>query len=184
MTQIIYKRAKTEEELQQILDLQSDNIKILLSNEAIKTEGFVSVKHTFDVLKRMNDACPHVIATHDGNVIGYALCMLNAFRNDVPELIPMFEYMDSIIASKNLSELCYLIMGQICIDKAYRKQGIFKRLYYYFKDELKSDFDAVITEVNSKNNRSSRAHRAIGFEILDVHTEGGEVWELMIWKWT
>ncbi|MDO5978626.1 GNAT family N-acetyltransferase [Flavivirga spongiicola] len=184
MAQIVYKRAETEEELQQILDLQQVNIKLLLSNDTIKAEGFVSVKHTFDVLKRMNDACPHIIATHKGKVIGYALCMLNAFRNDVPTLIPMFEYMDSIIASKNLSTLCYLIMGQVCIDKAYRKQGIFKRLYQYFKTELESDFDAVITEVNSKNIRSSEAHRAVGFSILDVHTEAGEDWELIIWKWT
>ena len=183
MTQIVYKRAETEEELQQILDLQQLNIKLLLPNDTIKTEGFVSVKHTFDVLKRMNDACPHIIATHKENIIGYALCMLNAFRNDVPTLIPMFEYMDSIIASKNLSALRYLIMGQICIDKAYRKQGVFKKLYHYFRDELKSDFDAVITEVNSKNTRSSEAHRAVGFNILDTHTEAGEDWELIIWKW-
>lgn len=184
MSQIVYKRAETEEELQQILDLQHINAKTLLSNDTIKTEGFVSVKHPFDVLKRMNDACPHVIATHKGKVIGYALCMLNAFRNDVPTLIPMFEYMDGIMVSKNLSELHYLIMGQICIDRGYRKQGIFKKLYHYFRDELKSDFDAVITEVNSKNRRSSEAHQAVGFHILDVHTEAGEDWELIIWKWT
>ncbi len=184
MSQIVYKRAETEGELLQILEIQRANIKLLLSEEAIKTEGFVSVKHTFDVLKRMNDACPHIIATHKEKVVGYALCMLNAFRNDVPALIPMFEYMDGIIESKNLSELHYLIMGQICIDKAYRKQGIFKKMYQCFKDELKSDFDAVVTEVDSKNNRSSEAHRAVGFEILDVHTEAGEDWELMIWKWT
>ncbi|MDD7884701.1 GNAT family N-acetyltransferase [Flavivirga sp. 57AJ16] len=183
MLQIVYKRAESEGELQQILDLQQLNVKQLLSNDTIKTEGFVSVKHTFDVLKRMNDACPHVIATHKGKVIGYALCMLNAFRKDVPTLIPMFEYMDGIIVSKNLSALRYLIMGQICIDKAYRKQGVFKGLYQYFKTELESDFDAVITEVNSKNSRSSQAHRAVGFNILDVHTEGGEDWELIIWKW-
>ncbi|GAA3632590.1 GNAT family N-acetyltransferase [Flavivirga jejuensis] len=183
MNQFVYKRAETKEELQQILNLQDVNAKPSLSNETLKTEGFVSVKHSFDVLKRMNDACPHVIVTHKGNVIGYALCMLNAFRNDVPALIPMFDYMDRIIASKNLSNLHYLIMGQICIDKEYRRQGIFKKLYYFFKDELESDFDAVITEVNSKNTRSSEAHRAVGFNLLDAHTEAGEDWELIIWKW-
>ncbi|NMH87430.1 GNAT family N-acetyltransferase [Flavivirga algicola] len=183
MSNIIYKRVETERELLQILEIQRANVKLLLSDEVIKTEGFVSVKHTFDVLKRMNDACPHIIATHKEKVVGYALCMLNAFRNDVPTLIPMFEYMDGIIESKKLSKLHYLIMGQICIDKAYRKQGIFKKMYQYFKDELKSDFDAVVTEVNSKNARSSKAHQAVGFNILDVHTEEGEDWELMIWKW-
>ncbi len=183
MPHIVYKRAETDAELQQILNLQRANIKPSLSNEALKTEGFVSITHPFDVLKRMNDACPHVIAIDKEKVVGYALCMLNAFRNDVPSLIPMFEYMDGIITSKNLSELHYLIMGQICIDKGYRRQGIFKKLYYYFRDELKSGFDAVVTEVNSKNTRSSEAHRAVGFNILDLHTEAGEDWELMIWKW-
>ncbi|MDO5971556.1 GNAT family N-acetyltransferase [Flavivirga aquimarina] len=183
MSQIVYKRAETDEELRQILNLQHANIKLSLASEAMKTEGFVSVKHTFDVLKRMNSACPHIIVKHEEKVIGYALCMLNAFRNDVPTLIPMFDYMDGIIASKNLSELHYLIMGQTCIDKAYRKQGIFKKLYHFFKDELKSDFDAVVTEVNSKNIRSLQAHLAVGFNTLDVHTEAGEDWELIIWKW-
>ena len=183
MTQIVYKRAETEEELRQILNLQLVNIKSTLSNETMKAEGFVSVTHTFDALKRMNDACPHIIASHEGNVIGYALCMLNAFRNDVPALKPMFEYMDGIIISKGLSELRYLIMGQICIDKAYRKQGVFRKLYECFRDELNPDFDAVITVVKSKNIRSSEAHGAIGFSTLDVHTEAGEDWELIIWKW-
>lgn len=184
MPQIIYKRAETEEELQQILDLQRVNIKSSLSNKVLKKEGFVSVEHTFDVLKRMNDACPHILVKDQEKVIGYALCMLHAFRNDVPALIPMFEYMDSIITSKNLSELRYLIMGQTCIDKAYRKQGVFKKMYHYFKGELESGFDAVVTEVNSKNRRSSEAHSAVGFNLLDVHTEAGEDWELIIWKWT
>ncbi len=181
--QIIFKRAETDEELQQILDLQYINTKKLLSNEAINKEGFVTVRHSFDVLKRMNNACRHVIVTHDGRVIGYALCMLNAFREDVPQLKAMFEYMDGILVSKGLSELHYVVMGQICIDKTYRKQGIFKKLYNVFKEELKSDFDAVITEVSSKNSRSSKAHLATGFKILDVHTEDEEDWELMIWKW-
>ncbi|AUP79165.1 GNAT family N-acetyltransferase [Flavivirga eckloniae] len=184
MIQIVYKRAETDEELQQILDLQQVNIKSSLSNDTMKSEGFVSVTHTLDVLKRMNEACPHIIVKHKGKVVGYALCMLNAFRNDVPALKPMFEYMDGIIRSKNLSELRYLIMGQICIDKEYRKQGVFRNLYRCYREELSPNFDAVITEVNSKNIRSSKAHHAIGFEPLDVHTEAGEDWELIIWKWT
>jgi ribosomal protein S18 acetylase RimI-like enzyme len=183
MTRIVYKRAETPEELQQILNLQRLNIKQSLSDNALKNEGFVSVEHTFDVLKRMNDACPHIIATANGQVVGYALCMLNAFRKDVPILEPMFVYMDTIIESKGLLDLKYLIMGQVCIDKDYRRQGLFKKLYLQFKAELKPDFDAVITEVNAKNKRSSDAHKAIGFQILDEHTEGGEEWELIIWKW-
>ncbi|MCC1485291.1 GNAT family N-acetyltransferase [Winogradskyella immobilis] len=183
MVEVIYKRAETSEELQQILELQQRNIKAVLKDSTIKTEGYVTVEHTFDVLKRMNDACPHIIAKANGVVVGYALCMLETFRDDVLILKPMFEYMDTIIESKNLLRLKYLIMGQICIDKTFRKQGLFKKLYTHFKIELESDFDAVITEVNTKNTRSSKAHKSVGFEVLDEHTENGEDWELIIWKW-
>jgi len=183
MRTVVYKRVESDEELHQILELQHINVKQSLSLNEIKSEGFVSVKHRFDVLKRMNNACPHIIATHNNKVIGYALCMLNAFRNDVPILIPMFDYMDTVLEKRELSRLKYLVMGQVCINKEYRKQGVFRQLYKTLKEELSPDFDAIITEVNSKNRRSSEAHQAIGFEILDEHMEDGEDWELIIWKW-
>ena len=183
MEEIIFKRADTSEELMQILNLQRFNIKQSLSKDAIKKEGFVTVSHSFEVLKRMNDASPHILAKADDKVIAYALCMLNSFRNDVPILAPMFNHMDTIMESKGLLSLNYLIMGQICIDKTYRKQGLFKRLYHYFKTELQSQFDAVITEVSIKNTRSLEAHKAVGFQVLDQHTVDGQDWELIIWRW-
>ena len=177
-----YRRASSDEELYQILEIQKQNLKTVLSETDKQSEGFVTVNHTFEVLKRMNDSCPHCIAKYGDKVIGYALCMLNEFRNDVPELIGMFEYMDGILESKDLSQLNYFIMGQVCIDKSYRKQGLFKGLYGFLKQELKEDFDAVVTEVNIKNTRSSLAHKAVGFQLLDQHTEDGEDWELIIMK--
>ncbi|MDO1502351.1 GNAT family N-acetyltransferase [Winogradskyella maritima] len=181
-TEITYHRAYTDEELHQILEIQKQNLKVVLSETDKQSEGFVSVDHTFDALKRMNDACPHMIAKSGGQVVGYALCMLNEFRDDVPELIEMFNYMDGILEEKGLDEINYLIMGQICIDKHFRKRGIFRGLYAFLTTELQSEFDALVTEVNVKNRRSSEAHKAVGFELLDVHTEGGEDWELIILK--
>lgn len=183
MVEVIYKRAETSNELQQILELQQRNIKAVLTDNTIKTEGYVTVEHSFEILKRMNDACPHIIATVNENVVGYALCMLNAFRHDVPILEPMFAYIDKIMVFRGLINLKYLIMGQICIDSAYRRKGIFRGLYHHFKTELKADFDAVITEVNAKNIRSFEAHKSIGFQTLDTHVEHEDVWKLIIWRW-
>ena len=73
---ITYHRASTDKELLEILDIQKKNLKVALSENDKKSEGFVSVDHTFEVLKRMNLACPHVIAKSDEKVVGYALCML------------------------------------------------------------------------------------------------------------
>jgi GNAT superfamily N-acetyltransferase len=181
-TKFTYQRVTSDEELYEILELQKQNLKVALSDIDKQIEGFVTVDHTFEVLKRMNDKCSHCIAKYDGKVIGYALCMLNEFRGDVPELISMFNYMDKIIESKGLATLNYFIMGQVCIDKVYRGQGVFRELYSFLKLELSKDYDAVVTEVSAKNVRSSEAHKAIGFELLDKHTEAGEDWELIMMK--
>ncbi|WP_411765962.1 N-acetyltransferase [Winogradskyella sp. A3E31] len=177
---IKYRRASSDKDLHQILNLQKKNLKLALSEQDKESEGFVSVDHEFGVLKRMNDACAHIIAISEEKIVGYTLCMLTTFKNDVPELITMFNHLDGLLDSKGLSSLNYFIMGQVCIDKNFRKKGVFRGLYNFMKSELKSEFDAVITEVNVKNRRSSDAHKAIGFEALDIRSEGSEDWELII----
>ena len=52
-----------EEELKQILDLQRTNLPRQLSAEEIAAEGFVTVEHTLDVLKRMHAIAPSIIET-------------------------------------------------------------------------------------------------------------------------
>ena len=92
---IIYKRAETNEELQQILELQRTNIPASISEEEKKKEGFVTVHHTFEILKAMNDKCTHVIAKYNDEVVGYALCMLKEFKEDIEVLKPMFQKIDA-----------------------------------------------------------------------------------------
>ncbi|NNC95169.1 MAG: N-acetyltransferase, partial [Chitinophagales bacterium] len=68
-----FKRADAKEELQQILKLQRANLPAAVSSEVQKTEGFVTVEHTLDMLKRMNQACAHFVVKSDEDVVGYAL---------------------------------------------------------------------------------------------------------------
>ncbi|NNE31786.1 MAG: GNAT family N-acetyltransferase [Winogradskyella sp.] len=182
-TEIIYKRVSTDKELDQILDLQHSNLKHSLTEDLKQKEGFVSVEHTFEVLKKMNSACPHFIAKQNDRVIGYALCMLNTYREDVPVLQSMFNHIDEVLASKNMDDLQYLIMGQICIDKAHRGKGLFRKLYRNYRSALQKNYDALITEVNARNKRSLEAHLSVGFEVLDSHVDHNENWELIIWRW-
>ena len=74
-------------------------------------------------------------------------------------------------------------MGQICVDKNYRKQGIFRGLYRFYKEELQHQFDYLITEVAAINLRSMQAHEAVGFKIIDTYQEDGIVWNIMLWDW-
>ncbi len=175
MEQIQYKRAQTTNELYQILELQRTNIPSAISLEERNNEGFVTVHHTYDILKAMNDKCPHVIATHNEKVIAYALCMIRAFKNDIAILRPMFKQIEnSLTADKS-----YIIMGQICVAKAYRKQGVFRGLYSFMEKEMRSHFDLIITEVDKKNKRSMNAHYAIGFKLLHSYTADKHDWNLI-----
>ncbi len=127
----------------------------------------------------MNDTCAHIIAKHQEKIVGYALCMLKEFKNNVEVLKPMFHQIDNCLESNQT----YMTMGQICIDKTYRKQGIFRGLYHYMKQQLQSEFDMVITEVDINNTRSVNAHYAIGFKDLKFYNSNNQEWVLIFWDW-
>ena len=175
---ITYKRATLDTELKQVLDIQKRNVKKAISETESEKEGFITVGHTFNILKKMNNACPHILAMDGAIVAGYALVMLRSFKNEMPILIPMFKTADILLKGKN-----YVTMGQICIDKPYRKQGIFKGLYQFYKQELSTTFDCLFTEVATKNSRSLEAHKAVGFKVLKTQITDGTSWEMIHWDW-
>lgn len=175
ITDITYHRVHSKEELEAILKLQKANSKVSLSFSEQVSDGFVTVNHSLELLERMNSHCAHIIAKHEGRVVGYALCMLESFRNDIPILIPMFTEIDKVVTT----DLRYIVMGQICISKSYRGQGIFRGLYDYMATELQSDFDMIVTEVDTSNIRSSAAHRWVGFKVLDTYRANDHDWELI-----
>lgn len=175
---IIYCRASTDEELNQILRLQKLNLATALTNSEKEEDGFVTVDHTIDILKQMNDSCPHVIAKHGNQVVGYTLCMHTKFADGIEILKPMFKELDRVLSNNDK----LIVMGQVCVDKLYRKRGIFRGLYNYMRQELKETFDYIITEVDAKNTRSLNAHLAIGFNILKKFNADHTDWVIISLK--
>ena len=102
-----------------------------------------------------------------------------SFNEDIDVLKPMFFQIEKKI-DPNLK---YIVMGQICIAKEFRKMGIFKGLYNYMEEQLSPKYNAVITEVDIKNTRSMRAHLNSGFSFLKKYKADGHNWNLMIKRW-
>lgn len=177
---IIYKRANTNEELKQILQLQKNNLPLTISEIEKKKEGFVTAQHDLKILNAMNNKCAHVIAKSNDRVVGYALCMLKEFKEDITVLRPMFKKIEDCLKNNET----YIVMGQICIDKTFRKQGIFKKMYQYMRQQLQLDFDMIITEVDQKNIRSLNAHYAVGFKLLNSYNSNQQDWALISWDWS
>jgi predicted GNAT superfamily acetyltransferase len=170
---IAYTTAKTTEELLQILSLQNINRKSSVTTAEMEQEGFVTVIHDLDLLRRMNEACAHIIAKDNDTVVGYALRMESHFKNEIPVLQPMFEELERIHMQN------YIAMGQICISKTHRKQGIFRGLYEAMKKASYPKYAYITTEVDATNSRSLGAHYAVGFEKVCTYHSLGQDWDLI-----
>ena len=106
---------------------------------------------------------------------GYALCLHPDLAGLIPGLRPMFRELKAL---ENPPK-DFRVMGQICIASSFRRQGLFRGLYEHFKKNVAPL--PVITEVARSNKRSLKAHSAIGFKTVAIHSEGGETWEVLCW---
>jgi GNAT superfamily N-acetyltransferase len=185
MSSIQFTTAHSEKDLLGIIELQKNNIAPHLTTEEIQSQGFLTVVHTLEDLSKMNDIEQHIIGKDGDKVIAYTLAMTVHSKNDLPILFPMFEKFEKIVyLDKPVSEFNYIIVGQACVDKEYRGQGILDKCYEVFKNNFERKYDFAITEISCRNTRSLRAHQRIGFNEVFIYTAPDlEEWSVVIWEW-
>ena len=177
--------AASVQDLQNILELQGENMKMRLTPQEIDGEGFITVRHSLEQLKIMQNLVPQVIATDEKQLAGYALVMGRELKNSIPVLIPMFDLLDTLTYhSRPVRSLNYYVMGQICVRKSHRGRGVFRQLYRAHRELLSKDYDCCITEVSTSNFRSMRAHLAVGFQLLHTFKDAFYEWNIVLWDWT
>ncbi|GAA0879120.1 hypothetical protein GCM10009119_20880 [Algoriphagus jejuensis] len=181
---IQFKPAESPEELQGILGLQHSNLPKNISATEKSEQGFVTVNHSYEQLLEMNAIAPHLIAKEDGRVIGYVLAMTKASKALVPVLVPMFRQFDRVnFGGKLVADFDYMVIGQICVDKNHRGQGIFDRMYEAYGALFSERFDFAITEIAVSNVRSIKAHQRVGFEVIHEFSDETEDWVIVAWDW-
>ena len=177
---------KSDDDVRGILALQQKNLKKNLTPEQIQSQGFLTVEHKFSVLKAMNDAQPSVIVKDGDTVVAYCLAMFPQFRNDVPELIALFDTIDDIdYDGQTLKDFKYVVMGQVCVGEGYRGMGFFDGMYQKLREELSAKFELCVTDISTNNTRSLKAHARVGFiPVKDFHDAIlDEVWRVVVWNW-
>jgi ribosomal protein S18 acetylase RimI-like enzyme len=184
-TTVTIKLADTEAELNQVLALQDANHKDNLSAENRKENGFVTVRHSQELLKKMNAAAGQVIAKDGAGVVGYALVMLKEISPLIPVLMPMFEMFNTLSYNgRVLSSYKYYVMGQICVAESHRGQGVFQQLYDGHRKFYSNQFELCLTEVSSSNTRSMRAHEKVGFRTIHSFEDNTDRWNILAWDWS
>jgi ribosomal protein S18 acetylase RimI-like enzyme len=196
--------ACSDNDLRGILALQAANLPGALSPEERRSQGFVTLRHDFELLREMNSPWAHLIATpvptsdppeqagpkrlgldpgqapgpsRPTEIAAYALVMLPTFRDRFPILHPMFNELASLsYQGRPLDEFSWYVMGQVCVAKPHRGRGLVTRLYDAHRAQMSPSFDLMITEVDEANPRSVRAHERAGFEILHSYSSEGKEW--------
>jgi ribosomal protein S18 acetylase RimI-like enzyme len=166
-----------DQDLEQILELQRQNLARNVPPGEIISQGFVTVEHTLDVLRRMHALSPSIVAKDGDALAGYALVMPVECRPFVPILEPMFQRLDALGVQR------FYVMGQICVGKPWRARGVFDLLYQAHRRHLRAAYDCVATEVATRNTRSMRAHERVGFTVLERYRDATDEWALLCWDW-
>ena len=185
MEEIFYKTCTLKKELEGILLLQNENHYSKLSKEEIASEGFLTCTHNIKLLSEFNNIAPHIIAVSNDKVVAYLLTMTSIAEDQMPILKPMFlEFKKVFYNTKYIADYNYLIVGQVCVGKGFRGQGVLEKCYQLYKTVYKNRFDFAITEIDVRNQRSLKAHLKLGFkEIHRYYSAEGEEWSIVVLDW-
>lgn len=169
----------SDRDLEGILSLQ-------VASRAPTADGFVTVVHTLDVLRKMNALVPSVVARdRHGLIVAYALTMLRETSALLPILDSMFAEIDQLPPGSLTGGLNprWYVMGQIAVAPSHRGSGVFDALYAGHRELYRDRYDMVFTEVSTRNARSLRAHERVGFQTVKIYRDEVDEWALIAWQW-
>ena len=172
------------DELVGIRDLQALNLRKNIDAATALSDGFLTAEYTMEYLQHMHDASPSIIAKDGNQVVGYALVATKAVREGHDLMADLFNVIDTkYYKGKSLKEVNYVVVGQLCVAKGYRGQGLVKRMYDYYRDCYAKEYEYLITDVAQANTRSLNAHKKSGFIVIDTLEYGGIGWDIVLWDW-
>jgi hypothetical protein len=181
---ITIKPVSSKEELLQIKELQDQNLRKNLSPGEAASEGFLSAEYSIQVLEKMHDQRPSIIAVDGANLAGYALVTLKSVAHLHPLLDDLFNTIDkTFYNSQPLINSRYVVVGQLCVAREYRGRNLVQCMYNEFRQQLINEFDYCITDVAEANLRSLKAHLRSGFKVIDQLGYGGIKWNIVLWDW-
>ena len=178
------KTVSSHEELVGIKKLLEANLKQNLSPEERASQGFVTCDYSIEFLTTIQQKHPSIIAVDQGEVVGYALVVtrdskhLHPLIEDLVNKFPQYTYNNT-----PLDQLNFCMVGQLCVGKSHRGQGLVQSLYHGYRDHYNHLFDYLITDVDTLNTRSLKAHQNTGFQVVGQLEFGQAQWNLVVWEW-
>ena len=175
---------RTFNQLKEVKNLQSKNLKSNLSSTTKFSDGFLTASYSISFLKSITKKSPSIIAEAEGEIVGYLLASTkDSTKGDEFLKNLIMKINQKVYKSKQLSKLDFIIVAQLCVAATHRAQGIVKKMYTLFKNKYSSVYPFCLTVVDIENKRSVRAHLNEGFKIIDSIKMGNSEAFIIIWDW-
>lgn len=160
MTSILF---PTFDNINQIIDLNKKYLIGYLTEEQ-KQNGFIRIEYGKDDLQQIITNKEIVIATGKEKVIGYYLigrksgkAALNYQKNKAISLFATKE-----ILFDNIGYGC-----QVCIDEAFRNNGLFGQMLIALTKQVKDKYSHLLCSVSNDNIVSMKTHLNNGWQVID-----------------
>lgn len=175
---------QTESELDLIYDLNLRNLKANLSEAERREQGFVTWLYTPQLLRQLHRLAPSVITMDGDRLAGYALVTLKEAASFHTDLAALFQNLAPLLyKGQPLLSHSFYCMGQVCVAKDFRGQGVFDQLYSGHKKNYSQQYRLLVTEISTANHRSQKAHERVGFTTIYTLQDQLDNWNVVVWDW-
>ncbi|HUM53418.1 MAG TPA: GNAT family N-acetyltransferase, partial [Chitinophagales bacterium] len=147
----------------QILALNSKYLINHLSDTE-KLNGFIRIEYDREDIEKIIDHKEIVIATVNEKVVGYYLV---GKRSEKIELEQQ-KVMSLILHDSGKFEYKRIGFGcQVCIDKAFRNNGLFGQMLIELVNALSEKYTHLLCTISDDNNISMKTHLKNGWKLMD-----------------
>lgn len=129
-----------------------------LSSEE-RQQGFLSAEFTLRQIAHMAGDLGIIVALESGRVVGF-MCASGCDWDDQPAVVKgMLAELDRVdLQGRPLKSQRLFVYGPVCIDRAYRGQGLLRAMYRSLGSEVAGMYDGGVSFVAESNPRSLNAH--------------------------
>src|SRR3990167_4245127 len=176
---MLFRRAQCDD-FEQIVALQNQHLLTAIDQSDL-ANGFLATAYTVEQLMTMNRDMCVVVCEQDQLIRGYlGSCNLQFFQQ-FPVVSAMLCRLDTLMYRGQPLDLSRLyVANPVCIDAAYRGQGVYIALCQKLFEYLPKQYDIAVTLIPVENKRSLAATTRLGFEVVDQFNVNGHQFHTML----
>lgn len=154
-----------------MLQLQEENLRVNLSDDQA-ANGFLSLRYTEEMFRRVNDELAIVVAVAEGRVVGYLCAKCFPYAVEFPVLKALIEHMSGReIGGVTISAATAFVYGPVCVSRLVRGTGVPAGMWAALRGLVEPCRKVAVLFIADTNKRSLRAHEKLGMTLCGMFVQ-------------